>query len=174
MVWRCADLRFWTRMEKASVRVCPDLFFNGIAQATLEKTSMTVSRNLHPSLYLEIENKTTNSACHESTIPVGNVIRFSKFLCTCCRVYASCFSIQFLICFFLKISYRIKMFMEVVDPSETRRMFRAEIALHVTWISYRSFFFSFLCFRMSRCDVYRRFGNMKITWRFLRFNSRFF
>ena len=56
-------------MEKASVSVCPDLFFNGMAQATLEKTSMTVSRNLYPSLYLEIDDKSTRSACHKSSIP---------------------------------------------------------------------------------------------------------
>ena len=68
---------------------------------------MTVSRNLCPSLYLEIEDKSTRSACHKSSIPVVNVIRLLKFLRTgLCRVYASCLSIQSCICFLVNFLSR--------------------------------------------------------------------
>ena len=100
---------------------------------------MTVSRNLYPSLYLEIEDKSTRSACHKSSIPVVKVTRFLKFLRTgLCRVYVSCLSIQSCICFL--VNFLSRCLRKLSIPPKLAGCFGSEIAVHVTRITFRTLF----------------------------------
>ena len=74
---------------KAFTSALPVLFFNGITQAYLENTSIRVSKNLNPRLYLDRLETSTKSWI--SFIPTAKIGFLGQFLgAGLCSVYTSC------------------------------------------------------------------------------------